>query len=817
MWDAEGRRLALPLDDILTDAEADVRVQLNERDAWSTVTPITFEVTHPVDPGTLDDAIAVWEFGTAPVPLDVVPELDDDGHTVRVPPPNDGWPRGATLLVVVRGGNQGIGTSVGPIGPDVAMGYLTSDRPLTEHPDAFPGSTRADRLAQAEALEAVRRDWRPYFAFVTAQGLDRDELGALWPFHVTGRGEVAMDAASEQVPLPSDLLLDPQTGLVELPADPDDDALRQDAKAVANTLDGFSLTGRLLFDVTADLDPRSVRPDTVQLWDLSTTPALVPTTAAAWREDGPCEDDTSGCRHVVVDPGPAPLRPGTSYALVVRSGLRTRNGGPLGPMPTALFLTTRFALTDVNGRSQIASLTDAEARRLEVSRARLAPLVAQIGRNDIVSAWSITTLDRTAALRATVDLPASLGLDPTPTVTTRRPAYDLLGDDALTDLFPGPVNPAIPLYVPRTDGIAEVVEGTLLTADHLDPVTRRWRDTWVPRAVDFVATLPEDASANEPVPVVIFAHAVTTDRRFALTIGGPLARRGFATLSIDLPFHGERTVCVARNLVAVPNPLPESVRGLVGLEDDLVQWPPCASGGQATCAPTGACLDADGQPEPFSALPVVDLRPASGAAFLDAEDLPHIPDHFRQALVDVAALRRSLQTADWETALGQRIDTQRFRYLGQSLGGILGVVYVSLDPTIERAVFNVAGGGLVDVFEQSTFFGPQLDAYLDRIDVVPGTWEHEELIHVAHWLIDTVDPLMVAPYYRDRPDLGLIQIDRIDDSIGDFVVPNATSEVLAEASGLPLVAYPSVLHGDLAIPVVGDAMLDDAADFLAGP
>ena len=34
-------------------------------------------------------------------------------------------------------------------------------------------------------------------------------------------------------------------------------------------------------------------------------------------------------------------------------------------------------------------------------------------------------------------------------------------------------------------------------------------------------------------------------------------------------------------------------------------------------------------------------------------------------------------------------------------------------------------------------------------------------------------------------------------------------------SGLPVVEYPSALHGDLVIPLVGDAMLDDLADFLA--
>jgi hypothetical protein len=31
-----------------------------------------------------------------------------------------------------------------------------------------------------------------------------------------------------------------------------------------------------------------------------------------------------------------------------------------------------------------------------------------------------------------------------------------------------------------------------------------------------------------------------------------------------------------------------------------------------------------------------------------------------------------------------------------------------------------------------------------------------------------------------------------------------------------MIAYPSILHADLIVPVLGDAMLVDLADFLAG-
>ena len=62
---------------------------------------------------------------------------------------------------------------------------------------------------------------------------------------------------------------------------------------------------------------------------------------------------------------------------------------------------------------------------------------------------------------------------------------------------------------------------------------------------------------------------------------------------------------------------------------------------------------------------------------------------------------------------------------------------------------------------------------------------------------------------------ALIQMARINGELGDVVIPTATTDVLAAVSGLPVVEYPSVLHGDLVIPLIGDAQLRDLADFLA--
>ncbi|MEZ4241399.1 MAG: hypothetical protein R3F59_35655, partial [Myxococcota bacterium] len=560
-----------------------------------------------------------------------------------------------------------------------------------------------------------------------------------------------------------------------------------------------------------------------ELWDLSRAPVRVPASVRAWRAEGPCASGDDGCVHVVVDPepeapggAPLPLAPATTYAVVVRDGVTDRWGAPLLPMAVGQLLKVDAALA-VDGASTVGSVPDADAARVEPLRAEVDLLLDAIGRDGVVTAWPFTTLDAVTPLRDLLGVPDRMGYDPSPTVTDRGPPNRLFGSDPLSDLFPGLLNPADLVYLPRVDGVAEVIEGTIPSPVHLDPVTRRWREPPVLDDIAFVATLPAGVPADQPVPVVIFGHAVVTDRRFVLTISGELAKRGFAAISVDFPYHGERIACVDASLVAVPNFFPPSLQPLIGATDPLLYARPCASGDRASCSPDGRCLGPDGQPEPFAAFPIVDVRPASGAAFLDVHDLPHIPDHFRQALVDLSALRYSLQTADWEQVLGQKIRTDAFLYTGQSLGGIIGADYAALEPAVTRAVLNVPGADMVDMFGDSTFFGPQMDVFLDEQGVVQGTWDHERLLNVARWLIDSVDPQSVGHLYRDEADRidALIQMDRVDANTGDLVIPNASTDVLAAVSGLPVAEYPSFLHGDLVIPLLGDAMLSDLADYLA--
>lgn len=822
--DAKGGTLSLPIEEDQSPAEVAFRTTLNRQDGWSSASSIQLTFSEPLDPESLsEETLEIWHWGDLPEPVEGLERvLSEDGLHVEVAAPKTGFVHGDTYVVIARGGEGALTAASGvPITADASFAYVRSESSLDGHDRAVPGADREQREETLQRLEEIRLSLQPFVQDAVRRGIPREEIAALWSFTVTSRPEIAMDADSQRMPVPIDLLIDQSTGLVSLPPSEDDDELVADAKLVLSTYNGASVSGAITFDTTAPLDPSTIGEENVQLWLLGPNSVQVPARVQIWSEDGPCQGGETDCVHVVLTPDVIPLMPGADYALVVSEGPAGIDGMPLLAMAPGQLLANPDPLLDELGESTISSVGRGDAERLEPVRATVDGLLDRLfgeERAGLVAAWPFRTLDAEADLTEMVSLAELLGTDPEPVVTDRLDPVTLLGDDGLGLLFPPPLNPAWAAYTYRLDGVAEVVTGTIRSPQHLHPVTRRWTEPAVTDEIAFVATVPEGVPDDEPVPVVIFGHAVVTDRRWVMTIAGELAKKGFATISIDFPYHGERTYCLDSSLVAVPNFLPDVLKDLLDQQDPLLRASPCVSGEDATCSPTGECLGPDGQPEDFYAFPFIDIRPAAGAAMLDVGDLPHVPDHFRQALVDLGALRWSLQAGDWESALGQAIRTDSFLYAGQSLGGIIGAVYVPVEPRVMRAVLNVPGADLVDLFQDSTFFGPQMAEYLASREVVPGSYEELRLLNTARWLVDAVDPHSVGHLWAEHGTEGLIQMDRVDENSGDIVIPNATTDILAEVSGLPVMEYPSILHGDLVIPLLGDAMLEDLADFLAeGP
>jgi hypothetical protein len=779
--DKAAGRLDLPNDtpaDLakLDDAEREFYTYLETLDGWSSLMSAEVEITAPVDPATMGDNLQIWHWG--PVPervLDARLRMTADSTRLHLDPPRTGWQRGERYVAILRGGPHGVVGARGErVECDAAFYFLRQTEALDTpaHAHAFPGDTQEERDANAKKLEAIREDLAPAFDFFEARQIPRDEVAALWAFTVTTHTELAMDQPSQRIPLPIDLMIDPATHHVDAPAAPWDRPVEAEAKQRMSELDGFSLSGSLLFELTNDADPSTFTEQSVRLVHLDGTPE--PATIEVLKDH----------RGVVVTPKAGRLTEKTSYAVVVADSIRDAQQQPIAIMPIGHFLTAHAPVL-VDGKSQIHAIEDADATRLENSRTELATALDAIGRDGVLAAWPFTTMSVAAPLAE---------------VRGRAGAFNTPADPAnLVHKTPGEALLDFPFGIGSILNVGDVYYGTLPSPQFLDPMTRAWRRDggYATEDIAFAMTVPKNPGPG-PMPVVIFGHGLVTERRFVLAVGDALAAKGFAAISIDFPYHGERTYCAKGGPISIVDPLNGS----------LVSLDPCANG--TTCNDLGKCVDANGNGNQLATWGVIDMPVASGAVFLEIDHIANSVDHFEQALVDLGALDRSLRTGNWSSVLGRPVDTTRVFYAGQSLGGILGAVFLGTNPETPRAVLNVPGAGLVPMFDDSTFFSAQLDAFFQRQMIDRDSFDGRRFLAVAHWFMDKVDPQHLGPITGARA--LLLQMATLD-----FVIPNANTELLQQVTGAPRKDYIGE-HGFLTIPVEPAYLpgVTDMAKFLNG-
>jgi pimeloyl-ACP methyl ester carboxylesterase len=786
--DEEAGRLDLPIDDTLTDAERELYGWLNTMDGWSSASSAKVELTGPIDPATVNtETLQVWEWRETPERVtDVRITVADDERSITIDPPRTGWKRGARYLVVMRGGEAGVEGGAGEkVECDAAFYFLRQTQRLDvpEHERAFPGETSAERQENAAKLEDIREDLAPMFDFFAGRDLPRDEVAALWSFTVTTKVELAMDEASQRMPLPIDLLIDPATGRIHLPpADWDSETVLA-AKEALGAYDGFGPSMSLTFGFTDRIDPATIGDATVELWQ-------VPDAGAPVRLPAVAEVLADGI-NVEITPLAQPLPEKTRFAVVVRDGIRDADGGEIVLMPAGRLMQAQAPVFD--GVDSLVGPVDAEdAAKLEPVRAATRGFLDEIGADadgDVLASWTFTTMSVTEPFQRWIDQPAELGVSPDPENLTHQTPVQALGDFALaiSSLF----------YV------GDVYHGTIESPVFLDPRTRGFRSDGGHRVeqVPFTMTIPRNVPDGATVPLVIFGHGIMTERRFVLAIGDTLAREGFAAISIDLPMHGERTHCWHEGPLTIPNP---STGELTEIAD------PCSGG--AECSDEGKCVDGQGNEQPFSRWPVIGMPTASGAAFIEIEKIANTRDHFIQSEIDLSALLRSLREGDWESAVGVRIDPARIHYAGQSLGGILGATFVATHPEVAASVLNVPGADTVDLFSDSPFFGGQVDAFFTREGVDPESYDGHRFLNVARWFMDAADPALFAHRLLENDREVLIQMATLD-----FIIPNVNTTLLAALSGAPRRDY-TAEHAFLVIPIEPEYGRgnDELARFLAG-
>ena len=705
-------------------------------------TPLAIELSDKLDPASLPLAVEIVRLddGTR-VAFDPVLTLDGRGARLQ---PRELLDPGARYALVVHGGPGGLrGTErAARASPSFSCllalaGYGAAELDEGEACREVPGETPGD-AASVAALAELGAALAPVFHALQQQGVPPATLIGLATFTVTEVPMALLDDAAAVGPWPSELARDVDGRTLLPTVDLPGFDLERFGAATAS-LKGFSTSARMRVPFSCALDVGSSAPSLLALDAATDFPEV------AVEHEQSADGRTAFLRR-----RPA-LAAATRYALLVTTAT-TCAGAPVAPSLDAALLRSRSPLATA-GRSTTALLSDVAATRLEPVRAELAPLLDElsargVSRHDVALAVPFETLDAAAFVNSH--------------------AAALVERDVVP-LLSGVVN-ATPwdrgmwAVMPNVE---TVVSGTYRSLEHVDARTlRRYPEGPVPAEVPFVLTVPPHG--DEPVPVLLFGHGLTTTKELAYLMADRLALQGFATLAIDLPFHGERSVCLA----------------------DLH----CALGQH--CSEDHRCLTDHGEPGSLAVVdslwpdgPAVPL--ATGAAYILIDDLVASRDHVLQGDVDLLQALRLLESGALDaTVPGLRLSREDWSWFGVSLGGIYGASLAGLTTSINSFALNVPGADFVVILESSSVISPMLAASLERLGIERDSERFRDYEDLARLVLDPVDPLNLAPRATfARPSGWAEKRLLIQAAESDRVIPNRATHILAAATGVSANEY----------------------------
>jgi hypothetical protein len=175
------------------------------------------------------------------------------------------------------------------------------------------------------------------------------------------------------------------------------------------------------------------------------------------------------------------------------------------------------------------------------------------------------------------------------------------------------------------------------------------------------------------------------------------------------------------------------------------------------------------------------------AAVQDMSRFPIVIDRLRQGLIDTLLLPRTIAGAcaafpafriDGE-AIASRTD---FDYLGNSMGGTLGVALAALSPDVARFALGVGGADFAVMMPRTTRW-PQLEAFFAK--GYPTRLDRDLLIVMAQQLWELAEASAFAPHVLadtlpgGRPARVLFQV-----GLHDADTTNVASELAARTLGI---------------------------------
>ena len=615
------------------------------------------------------------------------------------------------------------------------------------------------------------------------------------------------DPTNSIIPTPNDLLLRGTTDLtLNIPVAAT--APATDPTRALNNLDGWSTVAPWSFSMlpTAGTTVRAsslVAGASVRMFQVTVNPSTRAVTGVT-RELTASEftvavssTDTTG-RTIGVVPL-RPLQQLTSYMVVVTDDVKDSLGNDATPDQT-YFLAKRTSplitpasaagnpatcatvATSTDPLLPVASGCSLEPLRQLINTQEAAAASAGVPRADIVLSWVATTQSITPVLMATraITQPSTLTMANSGLTTAAAglpPIADIyIGVMPLAyySTAPTAANPTGPLT-----GFWKAAPGAYnapFNALGLDPTsTNLTFANPIPvrastQVVPVLMTIPNAASGKtKPAagwPIVIFQHGITRNRTDALAISATLASQGFAVIAIDQPLHG----------VGPTNPF------------YIENTPFGASAGERTFD-LDLSNNTTGAPGPDG---IIDN---SGTYTINLQSLLTSRDNLRQAVADLFTLAKSIPTINIDADAAPDFDGSRIEFVGQSLGAIVGLNFIALDPTVNTAVLSVPGGGIARMLDGSPTFGPRIRAGLQASGVVAGTPTYDSFMGAAQQAIDSADPINFASVAVATGERILLhEVVGGGSVLPDQVIPNSVAgaplsgtEPLIRALSLPTI------------------------------
>ena len=384
----------------------------------------------------------------------------------------------------------------------------------------------------------------------------------------------------------------------------------------------------------------------------------------------------------------------------------------------------------------------------------LAQLYAQVapGFNpaNVVASFSFSTestVDTMELLAATTQ-PQSIKANPTG-ITTAQAHAGLAGH---ADLYVGVLT--IPYYLSKAAPVTGSWQAAPFPLDKTSTVVTRFNPLPVATQmlqIPVLITVPNansayvKAGAPSPPPggwpVLIYQHGVVVNREYMLPVADSFADAGFVVAAIDLPLHG----------------VTDKTDPLYATDANPAYTGLIAKGTGSIERTFDLDLNTNQGYQVIPGSPPDGVIDPTGSHFLNIASPLTGRDNAREAAADLITFARSVSGL---TQSGIPIDSGKIRFLGHSMGGIVGTMFMAAIPPAEipAATFANAGGNWALLAQTSPSFAPAVLAGLEAQGLVPGTTLFAQFFRDLQTVLDSGDPINYIALATAQHPIHMMQV-----------------------------------------------------------